>query len=380
MQLPQALVALLREPSLCYLSTIMPDGSPQLTQTWVDTDGKHILINTVRGHRKVENIERDPRVTIAVSDPKQLARYFEIRGRVLSIATEGAAAHIEKLSQRYLGRAYPWFGGRDQTRLLLTIEADKIHVSRGASVVTCSADGQAESEEMCNPRSECWTASCNGGSCRESPKSASTRCEGSSYCSSVGDCVDCTNDSHCSAMNDACSDGTCDAGTCRRTARARGETCRSGAGLCDRGTCENVECFSASDCTGAAATCTDGQCVICGDKKLGPGEECDLGATSTFSDRRPYDKWSCDSRCKRLYDYTPCASSNECVGSVCQAGMCATPCSNTQSPFDCRTSSGISGYCYAFCFLNCNGAGDSNCPPGKTCNAVGEPVGSYRCI
>jgi len=129
MKLPQDLVALLHQPSLCYLSTIMPDGSPQLTQTWVDTDDEHILINTVRGHRKVENIERDPRVTIAISDPKQLARYFEIRGRVLSTTTDGAVEHIEKLSQRYLGRAYPWFGGRDQTRLLLTIEADKIHVT-----------------------------------------------------------------------------------------------------------------------------------------------------------------------------------------------------------------------------------------------------------
>jgi|SRR4051812_30808622 PPOX class probable F420-dependent enzyme len=129
MKLPPDLVALLRQPSLCYLSTIMADGSPQLTQTWIDTDGEQILINTVHGHRKVENIERDPRVTIAVSDPKQLARYFEIRGRVLSITTEGAVEHIEKLSQRYLGRAYPWFGGRDETRLILTIEANKVHVT-----------------------------------------------------------------------------------------------------------------------------------------------------------------------------------------------------------------------------------------------------------
>jgi hypothetical protein len=27
----------------------MPDGSPRLTQTWVDTDGDHVLINTVEG-------------------------------------------------------------------------------------------------------------------------------------------------------------------------------------------------------------------------------------------------------------------------------------------------------------------------------------------
>jgi hypothetical protein len=34
----------------------MPEGSPQLTPTWVDTDGEHILINlinTFEGSQKV---------------------------------------------------------------------------------------------------------------------------------------------------------------------------------------------------------------------------------------------------------------------------------------------------------------------------------------
>jgi hypothetical protein len=44
----------------------------------------------------------------------------------VNITAEGGADHIEKLAQRYLGGPYPWYGGRDQTRLILTIEADKI--------------------------------------------------------------------------------------------------------------------------------------------------------------------------------------------------------------------------------------------------------------
>jgi PPOX class probable F420-dependent enzyme len=104
----------------------MPDGSPQLTQTWVDTDGDHILINSVEGFQKIRNIERDPRVAVTVSDPQNPARYFAVRGRVVDITRSGATEHIEKLSHRYLGRAYPWFGGRDQVRLLLTIEPRRI--------------------------------------------------------------------------------------------------------------------------------------------------------------------------------------------------------------------------------------------------------------
>ena len=127
MTLPPELLSLLRSPSPCYVATTMPDGSPQLTQTWVDTDGEHILVNTVQGFQKARNVERDPRVAVSVSDPAHPSRYYTVRGRVVSATTEGAAEHIETLAQRYLGAPYPWFGGRDQVRLLLTIEPDRIH-------------------------------------------------------------------------------------------------------------------------------------------------------------------------------------------------------------------------------------------------------------
>jgi PPOX class probable F420-dependent enzyme len=107
----------------------MADGSPQLTQTWVDTDGEHILINTVQGFQKVRNVERDPRVAVTVADPDNPRRYVAVRGRVVDVTAEGGAEHIEKLAQKYLGGSYPWSrgGGRDQVRLILTISAEKIH-------------------------------------------------------------------------------------------------------------------------------------------------------------------------------------------------------------------------------------------------------------
>jgi PPOX class probable F420-dependent enzyme len=125
--LPEDLVALMRQASPCFISTAMPDGSPQLTQTWVDTDGVRILVNTVEGFQKVRNIRRDPRVAVAVSDPSNPSRYYSIRGEVLSITSAGAAEHIEQLAQRYLGTPYPWYGGRDQIRLIVTIDPHKIH-------------------------------------------------------------------------------------------------------------------------------------------------------------------------------------------------------------------------------------------------------------
>ncbi|MFE9955183.1 PPOX class F420-dependent oxidoreductase [Micromonospora sp. NPDC005299] len=126
MDLPENLVDLLLRPSICFITTLMPDGSPQITETWVDTDGKHILINTVQGFQKVRNVVRDSRVAVAIADPENPSRYVAVRGRVLDLTEHGAAEHIDQLSQKYLGRPYPWFGGRGQTRVIMTIGADKI--------------------------------------------------------------------------------------------------------------------------------------------------------------------------------------------------------------------------------------------------------------
>ena len=129
MNLPAGLIALLRQPSLCFLGTVMPDGSPQVTQTWVDTDGEHVVINSVRGHQKVKNAERDPRVAVNVCDASSPSRYYAIRGQVIAITAEGGAEHIEALAHRYLGTPYPWYGGRDQVRVILTIKAARISES-----------------------------------------------------------------------------------------------------------------------------------------------------------------------------------------------------------------------------------------------------------
>jgi PPOX class probable F420-dependent enzyme len=127
MDLPEGLVALLRQPSLCFVTTLMPDGSPQMTETWVDTDGEHVLINTVQGFQKVKNVERDPRVAVSICDASSSSSYYAVRGRVVDVTTDGGAEHIEALAQRYTGGPYPWYGGRHQIRVILAIAADKIH-------------------------------------------------------------------------------------------------------------------------------------------------------------------------------------------------------------------------------------------------------------
>ncbi|MDT5189932.1 MAG: hypothetical protein QOI28_2183 [Mycobacterium sp.] len=129
--LPDDLLDLLRRPSPCFIATLMPDGSPQLTQTWVTTDGEHVVINIVHGMQKARNVARDGRVAVNIVDSDDVFRYYAVRGRVIAMTTEGGAESIDEISQKYLGTPYPNFRGQPETRVLITIEADTVTPPRG---------------------------------------------------------------------------------------------------------------------------------------------------------------------------------------------------------------------------------------------------------
>ena len=87
-QLTDDQIALLRERTLAHVATVMPDGSPQVTPVWVDTDGEAVLFNTAVGRVKQRNLSRDPRVAISLADRNDDHRTVVIRGRA-EITEEG---------------------------------------------------------------------------------------------------------------------------------------------------------------------------------------------------------------------------------------------------------------------------------------------------
>jgi PPOX class probable F420-dependent enzyme len=129
-ELSANLQQLLQKRVVCFFATIMPDGSPQVTQTWVDTDGTYILINSVEGHQKVRNVRRDPRVMVSVVDPDHWQSATNIRGRVVEITREGADLHLKKLVERNLGQQEYPYRRPGQVRVLLKIAPEKILLNR----------------------------------------------------------------------------------------------------------------------------------------------------------------------------------------------------------------------------------------------------------
>ncbi|CAA9464985.1 MAG: Putative oxidoreductase [uncultured Rubrobacteraceae bacterium] len=118
---------LLSEPAYCQISTLMPDGSPQITQVWVDTDGEHILINTAEGRQKERNVRRDPRVAVNVVDTADAWRIAMVRGRVVDITTEGADDLIDQLAKKYLDvDSYP-NRQPDEVRVTLKIAPERVN-------------------------------------------------------------------------------------------------------------------------------------------------------------------------------------------------------------------------------------------------------------
>ena len=105
--IPQNLRDLFDKKTFAHLATVGADGAPQVTPVWIDYDGQHIRFNTARGRVKTRNLERNPRVALAIQDPENPYRYVQVRGRVTEVTERGADEHIDALARKYLGKDYP---------------------------------------------------------------------------------------------------------------------------------------------------------------------------------------------------------------------------------------------------------------------------------
>lgn len=113
-------IALLNEPHTAVVATVMPDGTPQLTPVWIDTDGEAILFNTALGRVKPRNIAANPAVAVAVVDSANPYRWLSVRGKA-EMTEEGAAEQIDRLTKKYLGQdTYP-FHREDERRVTVRV-------------------------------------------------------------------------------------------------------------------------------------------------------------------------------------------------------------------------------------------------------------------
>jgi PPOX class probable F420-dependent enzyme len=129
-QLSEPVTRLMKGKNLAFVATIMKDGSPQITPTWVDLNDNEIVINTARGRIKEKNLSRDPRIAISIADQNNPYHMVTIRGTVLDITAQGADDHIDKLAKKYLGvDKYP-FHSPTEKRVIIRVRPVKIFYQR----------------------------------------------------------------------------------------------------------------------------------------------------------------------------------------------------------------------------------------------------------
>jgi PPOX class probable F420-dependent enzyme len=112
-------------PNFATITTLLSDGMPSTHVMWVDCDEGHLLINTEVHRSKYRNTERDPRVTVTVMDRENPYHYAEVRGRVVDrVRGDEARAHIDTLSQKYLGSPYD-ANAIESERVILRVAPDR---------------------------------------------------------------------------------------------------------------------------------------------------------------------------------------------------------------------------------------------------------------
>ncbi len=112
--------------ALAYLATLMPDGTPQLTPLWFNSDGQYIYVNSAKGRVKDKNMRARPSVAVVIQDRRDDNRYIQVRGKVVEVTEQGAMQHIEKLATKY-GRDH-WQPPAGQVRVKYTIQPDSVTV------------------------------------------------------------------------------------------------------------------------------------------------------------------------------------------------------------------------------------------------------------
>jgi PPOX class probable F420-dependent enzyme len=106
LQLPTELRELIESGPLAHLTTINPDGSPQVTVIWIGIDGDGIASGHMHHHKKLKNIERDPRVVLSFPGPRDhgvvMNPYAVLRASARVEPSEAAWDLLNRLTKTYV--------------------------------------------------------------------------------------------------------------------------------------------------------------------------------------------------------------------------------------------------------------------------------------
>ncbi len=104
--LPSELRELIAAGPLAHLSTVNPDGNPQVTVIWVGLDGDNLVSGHMGLRVKLRNIQRDPRVVLSFDAPRVsgtfLSEYAVLRAHAVVEPSHQAWSLLNRLAKVYV--------------------------------------------------------------------------------------------------------------------------------------------------------------------------------------------------------------------------------------------------------------------------------------
>ncbi|MCH1882510.1 PPOX class F420-dependent oxidoreductase [Agrococcus sp. ARC_14] len=125
--IPESHRDLLLGAHIASVATLEPDGSPQVTATWVDLVDGLVVIPVKRRLRKTKNALRDARVTVLVVDREEPERFIEVRG-LAELVPDPESTLVQRIWPRYHGVAWT-ADDQGAERLQLRIRPTRVRIS-----------------------------------------------------------------------------------------------------------------------------------------------------------------------------------------------------------------------------------------------------------
>jgi len=125
---PAELEDFLARPNPAVIATLNPDGAPNTVATWYLWEDGRVLVNMDEGRARLDNLRRDPRVSITVLDRDDWYTHVSLRGRVVELFDDEGLTDIDRLSRLYTGEPY---ARRERGRVSAWIEVGSWHGWQG---------------------------------------------------------------------------------------------------------------------------------------------------------------------------------------------------------------------------------------------------------
>ncbi|MCE7081100.1 pyridoxamine 5'-phosphate oxidase family protein [Streptomyces sp. ST2-7A] len=122
------------EANLKFFQEVMPvivgtkrrSGIVKMDPAWFEFREGYFWLNSFRGSRWLEHLEREGRASLLLIDPKDMTRVVHIESTLVRADEEGADEHLARLNDRYQMPEHDELELEPQTRVTIQLEPQNI--------------------------------------------------------------------------------------------------------------------------------------------------------------------------------------------------------------------------------------------------------------